>query len=47
MRTSTPYERAARYGGQVLKALFCSMLLFIAIAALGLWLQRRRRDGAR
>jgi hypothetical protein len=26
----------------VLKALCCSMLLFIAIAAFGVWLQRRR-----
>jgi hypothetical protein len=26
----------------VLKALWCSMLLFLALAAVGLWLQRRR-----
>jgi MYXO-CTERM domain-containing protein len=26
----------------VLKALCCSMLLFVAIAAAGLWLRRRR-----
>jgi len=26
----------------VLKALICSMLLFVAVAAFGLWLQRRR-----
>jgi hypothetical protein len=26
----------------MLKALFCSMLVFIALAAAGIWLQRRR-----
>jgi len=26
----------------VLKALCCSMLLFVAIAAFGMWLRRRR-----
>jgi hypothetical protein len=38
MRTSPPYG----YGGVVLRALFCSMLLFVAIAAVGLWVRRTR-----
>jgi hypothetical protein len=29
-------------GVQVLKALFCSMVLFVAIAAIGIWLRRQR-----
>jgi hypothetical protein len=28
----------------VVKALFCSMLLFVAIGAAGIWLRRRRGD---
>jgi hypothetical protein len=31
----------------MLKALFCSMLLFVALAAAGIWLQRRRGTGRR
>jgi hypothetical protein len=26
----------------ILKALFCSMLIFVVVAAAGLWLRRRR-----
>jgi hypothetical protein len=30
------------YRGRVVKVLFCSMLLFVAIGAAGVWLRRRR-----
>jgi hypothetical protein len=31
------------YGDPVFKALFCSMLIFVMIAALGMWLRRTGR----
>jgi hypothetical protein len=31
----------------MLKALCCSMLLFVALAAVGIWLQRRRGTSGR
>jgi hypothetical protein len=31
----------------VVKALFCSMLLFVALGAFGIWLRRRRGTSSR
>jgi hypothetical protein len=31
----------------MVKALLCTMLVFIALAAAGIWLQRRRGTGGR
>jgi hypothetical protein len=34
--------RAAGYRGAVFKALFCSIVLFLVVAAVALWLRRIR-----
>ena len=36
------HPTGAGYGGRVFKALLCSIVLFVAIAAIGLWLRRAR-----
>jgi hypothetical protein len=42
-RTPAPYGRVWEACPVIFKALVCSMLLFIVLGALGIWLRRRRR----